>query len=440
MSLELEQELENTYVMHTFARKPVCFVRGSGMYAFDDKGKQYLDFLAGIGALSLGHCYPKVTKALVDQAQKLVHVGNYYYIEQRGEVAKQISNLLNFGCEDKSLIWQSFFANSGAEANECALKLARAWARRNTQATGSAQVAGGAQAAASAPIFGNTHQVGNAPQAGSAPHIILTLEKSFHGRTLATLAATAQPSKQELFQPLPNGFMAIPANNIEALEAVFESQGENICGFLLEPIQGESGVHSLEKKYLQRARELTTKYDALLMFDEVQCGIFRTGTPFAFQQLGVIPDVVSIAKGVASGFPCGVCAARSSVAAAFEPGDHGSTFGGSSLAIAAIHATLTELQEGRFADKVKETSAYFRDALSKIPQVKEVRGKGLMLAAELSENAPCAPDVVSHALEEGLILNATGPSTLRFLPPLICEKMHVDELIPKLSAILEEHK
>ena len=447
MSLAMEQELEEAYVMHTFGRKPVCLVRGEGMHVYDDAGNEYLDFIAGIGAVSLGHCHPAVTAALAAQAETLVHVSKYYYIERRGEVARQLSDLLNARvAENEREPWKTFFANSGAEANECAIKLARLHARKLAAARAAAQ------AAAHAAVQGGDDAVIRATAQGDndaavraavrmaeerAPRVIVTLQNSFHGRTLATLAATAQPAKQEAFQPLPGGFTAVPANDVSALEALFEAQGEEICAVMLECVQGESGVHPCTREFLQAARRLTQERGALLMCDEVQCGIFRCGTyPFGFQHFDIVPDVVTIAKGVASGMPCGMCAAHAGVADTFEPGDHGSTFGGSCLAVAAAHATLSELSANAHAAHIEEVGFYLRERLAALSQVAEVRGLGLMVAADLAPEAPEAPDVVARGLRAGLLLNATGPRTLRFLPPLICEKTHVDTLVEKLAALL----
>lgn len=418
MSLAEQQQLEETYVMHTFGRKPVELVEGEGMVVRDDAGKEYLDFIAGIGAVSLGHCHPAVVRAITEQASTLIHVSNYYYIEHRGQVGKLLSDALN---EDVPAAdqapWQTFFANSGAEANECAIKLARAYARRRVEAEG-----------------GNGEAEGGNGEA--APRVIVTVKKSFHGRTLATLAATAQPAKQELFQPLPDGFTPTPQNDIAALEALFEAQGDSICAVMLEPIQGESGVHPCSPEFMAAVRRLTAERHALMICDEVQCGIYRTGKPFGFQNYDVVPDIVSIAKGVASGFPCGMCAARGEVASAFKPGDHGSTFGGSNLAVAAAEATLSEIQKENLAANAIEVGAYLREQLSALPQVTEVRGMGLMLAADLAEDGKGAPDVVLDGLSAGLLLNATGAHTLRFLPPLVCSKADVDALIEKLGGIL----
>lgn len=414
MSLEEQQQLEDAYLMHTIIRKPVELVRGEGMVLYDDKGNEYLDFIGGIGVISLGHCHPALSKAIADQAARLIHVSNYYYIENRGEVAKRLSEMLNVTCPaneatpaDQREPWQTFFANSGAEANECAIKLARLHARKRAEAAGDAHI----------------------------PRTIVTLQRSFHGRTLATLAATAQPVKQEAFQPLPDGFIATPPNDVDALEALFAQQGNDICAILLEPVQGECGVYPCSHEFLQAARRLTEQYGALLMFDEVQCGMYRCGTyPFAFQHLGVVPDVVSMAKGIAGGVPMGACSARASVAAAFGLGDHGSTFGGSNLAITAALTVFNTIEAEHIAENVEEVGAYLREKLAELDFVHEVRGLGLMVAADVSDDID-APQMVLNALAKGLLLNYTGPHTLRFLPPLVCSKGDVDVLIERLKEL-----
>ena len=417
-----EQQLESAYVMGTYARKPVELVRGRGMQVEDSEGRTYLDFVSGVGAVSLGHCHPALVSAIEEQASTLVHVSNYYYIEHRGEVAHLVSDLLN-ECVDEAERepWQSFFANSGAEANECAFKLARLHAKKRAMAAAEAAGADedGVRAAAAAP-----------------PRLIVTLDASFHGRTLATLAATAQPAKQEAFQPLPDGFVRTPINDIKALESLFASQGDGICAVMVECVQGESGVHPCESEFLAAVRRLTAERGALFMCDEIQCGMYRCGTyPFGFQHFGVTPDVVTIAKGIASGFPMGMCAARAQVAASFDPGDHGSTFGGSCLAVAAAEATVRALAAEDAAGNAERTGAYLREKLAALPQVEEVRGLGLMVACDLAEGVS-APDVVLAGLDEGLLLNFTGPRTLRFLPPLVCSKEDVDVLVQKLAALL----
>ena len=417
-----EQQLESAYVMGTYARKPVELVRGRGMRVEDAEGRTYLDFVSGVGAVSLGHCHPALVSAIEEQASTLVHVSNYYYIEHRGEVAHLVSDLLN-ECVDEAERepWQSFFANSGAEANECAFKLARLHAKKRAMAA--AEAAG-------------ADEDGVRAAAAAAPRLIVTLDASFHGRTLATLAATAQPAKQEAFQPLPDGFVRTPINDIKALESLFASQGDGICAVMVECVQGESGVHPCEPEFLAAVRRLTAERGALFMCDEIQCGMYRCGTyPFGFQHFGIAPDVVTIAKGIASGFPMGMCAARAQVAASFDPGDHGSTFGGSCLAVAAAEATARALAAEDAAGNAERTGAYLREKLAALPQVEEVRGLGLMVACDLAEGVS-APDVVLAGLDEGLLLNFTGPRTLRFLPPLVCSKEDVDVLVQKLAALL----
>lgn len=401
-SFETQKALESTYVMPTYGRKQVEFVDGKGMHLTDSEGKTYLDFLAGIGTVSLGHCHPALVRALQTQAEKLIHVGNYFYVEGRGQVAEQLSGLLNKTISvDEARPWQSFFANSGAEANECAIKLARLWGKKTNN--------------------------GN---------LIVTLNKSFHGRTLTTLSATAQPSKQESFKPLPGGFIHIPINDIESLAELFALRGDAICALMIECVQGESGVNVCSKEYLQAAASLLKKNNALLICDEVQCGMFRCGTyPFAFQHFDIVPDIVSTAKGIASGFPTGVCSAREEIACSFEPGDHGSTFGGSCLAIAAIGATLQEFQSSDVATSVTEVGAYLQSKLAELPHIKEVRGIGLMVACEFDGSVDAA-DLVNRALAAGFILNNTDANTVRFLPPLICRTSDVDDLIKGLQQLL----
>lgn len=398
MELQHQRALEERYVMPTFARKPICLVEGEGMHVIDDGGKSLLDFIAGIGVCSLGHCHPAVVKAISDQAAKLIHVGNYYYIEKRGEVAQMLANMLNaYVPEGEDLGWQTFFANSGAEANECAIKLARLYAQR----------------------FGNK---------GTD---IVTLDGSFHGRTMETLAATAQPVKQEAFQPLPPGFLHTALNDVDALAALFANPANHICAVMVEVVQGECGVHPCTPEYLQAVAALCRDHGALFIADEVQTGIYRTGKPYGFQNFGVTPDIVSMAKGIASGFPMGACAATGEVARAFQPGDHGSTFGGSNLAIAAAYATLAALMQGGFEEAVNAVGTHLRQRLAAIPAITDVRGFGLMVGCDVPHHD--APSVVAQALSEGFVLNATGPHTLRFLPPLICTAADADAVVEYLA-------
>ena len=401
---EEQKKLENENIIHTFGRYNVEFVRGEGARLCDVEGNEYLDFLAGIAVCSLGHCNKAVVSAIQSQAEKLMHVSNYFYVEQRGQVAKKVSDILNFGCESP-VQWKVFFTNSGAESNECALKIARFSANKKHDNDGN--------------------------------HCkVVVLKNSFHGRTFETLAATAQDRFHTGLSPMSPVFLEVEANNEEELKAVFDQYGDEISAMIFEPIQGESGVHPLSKEYVQLVRKLTSNAGALMICDEVQTGIYRSGAPFAFQLCDVVPDVVTIAKGVGDGFPCGLCAARGEAAEVLQPGDHGTTFGGSCLAVAAMNATLDELQRRDVLSNVVRVSEYMRNKLECIDTIVEVRGKGLMLGAELQPGID-AHDVVADALyKQHLVINATGDTTLRFLPPLTITKSDVDEFIEKLEAVL----
>lgn len=427
MSLTMQQELESAYVMHTFGRSEVEFVSGSGMTLVDDQGREYLDFLAGIGVCCLGHSHPAVSAALHEQVDRLLHVSNYFYVEQRGQVAALLSKLASGNvagaralasamCEDDcdavraaaapesgEQVWETFFANSGAEANEGSMKLARLYAKR----------------------------------VGNGGNTIVCLRGSFHGRTLETIAATMQDRLQDSFRPLPGGFVACTPNDVDELKGIFAQLGSEICAILFEPIQGESGVHPLSEEFLATARDLAREHGALLIADEVQTGIFRSGKPFACQTLGIEPDIMSLAKGIAGGVPAGAVMAKKEIADVFHPGDHGTTFGGSCLAVAAAAAVLTELTLGAYDEHAAEVGAYFRGKLADLGHVTEVRGSGLMLGCDLDEAAGDAHDVVAQMLAAGFVINATGDHTLRFLPPLICREEHVDQLIEALGKVLD---
>ncbi|MDO5043191.1 MAG: acetylornithine/succinylornithine family transaminase [Slackia sp.] len=417
-SVENVRREEARHVMNTFARNDVQFVEGSGMTLYDSEGRQYIDFLAGIAVCSLGHAHPALTATLRRQAGKLLHVSNYFYVEHRAETAAMIDALAD-GRIDKAAIigesgcdydskcsdtagWKTFFANSGAEANECAMKLARLHAKRN----------------------------------GRNANAIVCMRGGFHGRTLETVAATMQERLQRDFQPLPSGFIACSPNDETELERIFAEQGENICAVMLEPIQGESGVHPMTKSFMKTIRRLTSEHQALMICDEVQTGVFRCGSPFAFQIFDVVPDIFTMAKGIAGGVPMGACAAQADIADTFTPGDHGTTFGGSPLACAAARTVLSELSRGRFDKRVNETGAYLKKCLADLPNVVEVRGAGLMVGCDLADDMPDAHDVVADLLSKGFVVNATGPRTLRLLPPLICEKRHIDALVDALAKTL----
>lgn len=398
---EQEKALDAQYVMQTFVRKPVEFVEGHGMTLVDDDGKEYLDFLSGIGVVSVGHSNPALVKAIKDQTDKLLHVSNYYYVEHRGNVAKTVCELLANGTDQA---WQMFFANSGAEANEGAIKTARRWGKVHANGAGG----------------------------------IITADKSFHGRTYATLAATGQDSKQDPFAPLPGGFAHVPLNDVAALEAAVASDidGTKPVAIMLEPVQGESGVWPCTQEYLEAARKLCDDNNMLLIFDEVQTGFYRCGKPFAWQTYGVEPDIVSMAKGIAGGVPMGAFAAKAEIAEVMEPGMHGTTFGGSPLACAASEAALGIMGDPAFAENVNETGAYLREQLASLPFVTDVRGRGLMCGITLDK--PVAAKVLAAGLKHGLVLNNPGADIMRFLPPLVCTRTDVDVLIEKLPTCYEE--
>ncbi|MDR2035699.1 MAG: aminotransferase class III-fold pyridoxal phosphate-dependent enzyme [Coriobacteriales bacterium] len=416
MSYLEQKNLESVYMMGTYARKPVEFVSGKGTRLYDSEGREYLDFLAGIGCVNLGHSNEAVVQAICAQAHKLVQVGNYYYSESRGELARDLSALLNEGAEGDAgaaptAPWKTFFANSGAEANEGAIKLARKYGKLYLNGAGT----------------------------------VLTAKRSFHGRTLVTTAATGQEAKQESFAPMPSGFAHFEPGDLDNLKHVLQAATQSACeqgrpdlapvAVMLECIQGEGGVWPLDEEYLRSVRALTAQQGMLLIIDEVQTGFFRTGRAFSFMQASIVPDVVTMAKGIANGFPMAAVAATGKAAEVLVPGEHGSTFGGNPLAIAAARATLAELIAQDLDTKALSTGTYFAEQLATLPHVQEVRGRGLMLA--LSLDVCCAPRIVGEALEHGMVLNAIGESIVRFLPPLTVSTEEIDELIGVLKGLLE---
>ncbi len=396
MSTDLEHAaaLDAAFHMPTYGRKPVLFVRGDGMRLYDDVGREYLDFVAGIGVVNLGHSHPAVVEAVREQIGRLTHVSNLYYVEHRSELAEELATLA--GGDMKV-----FFCNSGAEASEGAIKLARKWATFN-----------------------------------KPPHArtVVSALRSFHGRTLAALAATGQSGKQESFQPLPSGFTHVVLNDIDALDRAID---DTVCAVMLEPVQGEGGVFGCEPEYLQQVRALCDERDVLLIFDEVQCGLYRTGPAFAHHAAGIRPDILTAAKALANGLPAGAILARSAVADTFAPGDHGSTFAGGPVVCAAARATLAALAAERLGDNAVKVGAYLRAGLERLAEdtgaITEVRGAGLMLAVELTD--PIAPDVATAALERGIVLNNIGANIIRFLPPLVCSEADIDTLLTQLHAL-----
>lgn len=397
---EEEKRLDDSFVMHTYGRYQRLFTRGSGARLYDDDGTEYLDFLSGIAVCPLGHADPAVVEAVQAQAAKIMQTSNYYYCENRGEVARELGRIAGEG-----LGWKAFFGNSGAEANECAMKAARRWAIEAK---------------------------------GPECQTIVVVEGGFHGRTMETLAATAQDWLQEPFRPLPGGFRAVPRNDLAALDAAMD---DTVCALMMEPIQGESGVRPLSDEYLAHVREVADEHGCLVIFDEVQTGLYRCGRPLCFQTVelagpnGVVPDIFTLAKGIASGVPCGVCVARGEAAEALKPGMQGSTFGGGPLAMAAARATLGQLAERRLDENAAETGAYLRARLAELPYVTDVRGKGLMVGASVEEGRD-AHAIVERLLDEAhIVANACNARDLRFLPSLIIGRAEVDQLVEALQAL-----
>lgn len=379
-----------------FARYNIVLDHGDGPYVYDTKGKKYIDFLAGIAVNVVGHNYKPLVEAVSKQAGKMIHCSNLYYTEVQVEAAEKLKKLSGM---DKV-----FFGNSGAEANEGAIKLARKYA---------------------------TNIDPEKIQIISALH-------SFHGRTLATLTATGQDHYHHGFGPLPAGFDYVPYNDIQALEA---KMSDKTCAVMLEAIQGEGGVHVPDPDYLPKVRVLCDKYNAVLIFDEVQCGMGRTGTFFGCQQFGVKPDIVTLAKGLAGGVPIGAFMATDKVASAFHAGDHGSTFGGNPLACAAACVVLDALIDGNLMENAKEIGTYlqskFEEYKAKYPNlIKEVRGRGLILGMELTRPGR---EIANECLDYGAIINCTAGNVLRFVPPLNITKAHVDELISVLDKVLPKY-
>ncbi len=382
---------EHCPLMPTYAPPTVELVRGEGCYVWDRDGKRYLDLLCGLAVTSLGHAHPEVTDTLSHQAGRLIHVSNLFANEHQGPLAATIDRLLGGG-------GQVFLANSGAEANECALKLARK--------------------------FG-----------GRGRHVVVSAYGSFHGRTLATLHATGQPSKHEAFQPLPEGFRHVAWGDVDALAAALHP---DVAAVLLEPIQGEGGVLPAPPGYLAAVRELCDERGVLLMLDEVQTGLGRTGEWFAHNHDGVRPDLVTLAKALGNGVPIGACWARQEVAAAFEPGDHGSTYGGQPLAAAAARTVLEVMERDDLPSRAAEMGTLLANGLASLDHVLDVRGRGLLLAAELDTAAlgRDAKAIQAELLAAGAITNAVTPTALRLAPPLIIDEIQVQEAVALVRAVL----
>ncbi len=387
-------ELQHCPLMPSYGPPSVQFVRGQGSWLWDLQGKQYLDLLSGLAVTSLGHSHPAVSEALCEQSQKLLHVSNLFGTEHSAPLAQTLDSLLGGG-------GQVFFANSGAEANEAAIKLARK--------------------------FG-----------GPGRHVVLSALGSFHGRTLATLHATGQPAKHTAFQPLPEGFRHVEFCDIEQIEAALD---DTVAAVLLEAVQGEGGVNPVTVEYFQAVRRLCDERGVLFMVDEVQTGLGRCGSWFAFQQMQVQPDVVTMAKALGNGVPIGACWARTDVAAAFQPGDHATTFGGQPLAAAAARAVLRVMQEENVPLLAQVAGAQFAQQLQVLPAVVQVRGLGLLLAVELDEDLlgeAAATRAAAQLLDQGVVVNAVTPTAIRLAPSLLISEDEIQQAVSALSAVFAE--
>ncbi len=385
-----------SHIMPTYGRLPVTFERGEGAWLFDENSSRYLDALSGIAVCSLGHAHPAVHKAICEQSKKLLHTSNLYKIPAQEQLADRLVN--------KSGMDNVFFCNSGAEANEAAIKLARK--------------------------FGHERGI-------EKPEIIV-MEKSFHGRTLATLSATGNTKVQKGFAPLVEGFIRVPYNDIPAIESAVK-QNKNIVAVLVEPIQGEGGINIPAPDYLNNLRNLCDEHDLLMMLDEIQTGVGRTGKFLAFQHNDILPDVCTMAKALGNGVPIGACLARGKAAELLTAGAHGSTFGGNPLACSAALAVITVLEEDNLIEQAEQKGSAicsgFTENLQKNTHIVDIRHKGLMIGIELDK--PCT-DLVKLALQQHLLINVTNETTIRLLPPLIIDKQQINMLIDILSTLINE--
>ncbi len=385
-----------SHLMNTYARQPVTFTHGEGAWLWDTDGKRYLDGLSGIAVNTLGHAHPRFTAALNTQIGKLIHCSNVYQVQEQEKLADKLCALSN--------MQEVFLCNSGCEANEAAIKLAR--------------------------LYGHNQGIEN-------PSIIV-MEKAFHGRTLATLSATGNRKVQAGFEPLVGGFVRVPYDDLEAVRHVAQ-HNRDVVAVLVEPIQGEGGVRTLDIHYLQQLRKLCDEQNWLLMLDEVQCGMGRTGKWFAFQHSGILPDVMTLAKGLGSGVPIGACLAAGKATGTFKPGNHGSTFGGNPLASTAGLTTLNILEQDKLLAHAGQIGQFIRDgfatALQGVAGIKEIRGQGLIIGIELDK--PCG-ELVKQALSKGLLINVTADSVIRLLPPLILSQAEAQHLIDTLSPLIKE--
>ena len=383
MTLDRLQALEQRHVMPTYTRAPVEFVRGEGCVLWDADGNEYLDFLAGISVVQIGHCHPALVEAVRDQAGRLIHTTNLFYTEPGMRLAERLTS--------RSLGGKAFFTNSGAEAAECAIKLAR------------------------------RHRPGGE---------VVSLEHGFHGRTLGALSATPQREKQEPFEPLVPGFVTVPRDDPAALA---DAVGEQTAAVMIEPIQGESGIHPISFEMLAAARAACDMNGALLVFDEIQCGMGRTGHLWAFEHAAITPDVLLTAKGLGGGLPIGACVTAPEYADTLQPGDHGSTFAGGPVICAAANAVLDVVDDADFLVRVADHGENMAEALQSLP-VRRVRGRGLMLAFDCDDAPALARELL---LEQRLVVNATGPETIRLLPPLVVDAAQIDDAVGRMALALD---
>ena len=385
-----------SHLMNTYARQPVTFTHGEGAWLWDVNGKRYLDALSGIAVNTLGHAHPRFVAALTDQIGKLIHASNIYQVREQELIADKLCEL--------SGMQEVFMCNSGCEANEAAIKLAR--------------------------MYGN--------QRGVDTPTIIVMEKAFHGRTLATLSATGNRKVQAGFEPLVKGFVRVPYDDLDAIRQV-AAHTPNIVAVLVEPIQGEGGIRTPDISYLQGLRKICDEHEWLLMLDEVQCGLGRTGKWFAFQHTSIMPDVMTLAKGLGSGVPVGACLAAGKAAGTFKPGNHGSTFGGNPLASRAALTTLNIMEQDNLLDHAAKLGAWlkqqFEVRLGGLKGVITVRGQGLMLGIELDK--PCS-EVVGKALEKGLLINVTADNVIRLLPPLVFSQAEAQQLVDMLCPLVTD--
>jgi acetylornithine/N-succinyldiaminopimelate aminotransferase len=396
MNLASVVKSESEVLLPTYDRQKVLFTRGQGVYLWDSQGKKYLDFLSGLGVNALGHGHPAIKAVLKRQAGKLIHVSNLFFHEYQAELAKQLIRI--------SKLEKVFFCNSGTEAWEGALKLARAFARVNN------------------------------PNGHKAKWRIIALENSFHGRTFGSLATTGQAKYRHPFAPLLPGVSFVGFNDVEDLKRQFDG---SVCAVCLETIQGEGGINPVSKEFLQTARELTQKSGALLILDEIQCGLGRTGKWFAYQQYSITPDIVTVAKPIAAGLPLGAILTTNRVASGMHPGLHGTTFGGGPLACAVAIEFLKQVQG--LMKHINDLGGYFHGKLERLASqhssIREIRGMGLMLGLEIDQ-ADTAKSAVQQLLDRGILINRTHETVLRFLPPYVIQKKHVDEVIGALDVAL----